>query len=398
VTAALARFPRWWLPALVLSLLTPLRLQRAAALPVHAQQTATVTYAAGWNLIGGPDGTDVSGTDADLWQLAPDGSFESVPSDEPLTGGQGYWAFFSAGTQLSLPAADAAATEIDAPAAAWTLVGNPTTEPVSIGGVSAAYGYDPATGYSPVSLLAPGRGALVLPDDAGQVTLTPSANDIALLAPAPAPAANAFELGPAPAPTAASPDASIASVPPGGSVEVLKSGFGQAKAGGPIAVAALLQNAGEPVDQVPVSITVYDGSGSVLAAADTTARYFDSGETIGFVHRIAAAGSGSAARVAIVTGPGKPAGEAPPGSLSFGQTAIDTEHSGLEATTTLSSSFASDLTNVRVSAIAYDATGAIDGGGETIKRIVPAGGSVGLVVSLDVSGTPASVQFYAQLP
>jgi len=382
--------------ALLLALSAALGGWRPAAAPVRAQDTATVSYSAGWNLVGGPGGAQLPGVQGDLLTLSPDGSgYTSVAASTGIAAGEGYWAFFPADAQVFIPPGNPGIAELDASPGIWMLIGNPGSRAMRLSGVSAAYGYDAASGYAPISVLQPGRGAVVLPDASGTIDLAPAVNEIAFVAP-PSPAANQFATGT----PAASPPATAPIAPSGGSegVSVIQTGFGQAKAGAPVAVAALLQNTGAPTDGVPLSITVYNASGAVVAAGDTTMRYLGAGETTGFVHRLTAASSGSAARVEVVAGDGKAAGDPPAGGLGFSQASLTADHSGLEATAVLSSSFADDLSDVHVSAIAYDASGVIDGGGETTKRVVPAGGSVGVVVSIDASGTPASVQFYAQLP
>jgi hypothetical protein len=63
-------------------------------------------------------------------------------------------------------------------------------------------------------------------------------------------------------------------------------------------------------------------------------------------------------------------------------------------TGTVSSSWDADLENAEVYAIAYDASGAIIGGGYTFLDTVPAGGSTGAEVDIYTSGAPATVELY----
>jgi hypothetical protein len=369
-----------------------------AAPPARAQEPVTVSYDAGWNLVGVTDGTPLPGVQGGLFELASDGSGYVAAENGPVSS-RGYWAYFAVPAQIVLSPADDGSVTIDAAPAIWTLVGNPGERPVRLSGLSTAYGYDPVAGYSAVSVLAPGRGALVLPDAGGAITFTPAVDRITLVAPAgtpPTPTTNQLSTGGPAEVQPTSETGAVAAV--SGAVLVIQAGFGQPRPGAPIAVAVLVQNTGAPTDGVPLAITAYDANGAVVAAGDTTLRYLGSGETTGFVRRLTAASGSTAARVSAIAGAGKPAGVPPTGALGFSDLALAAAHSGWEATAVLSSSFANDLSSVHVSAIAYDSSGAIDGGGETTKRLVPAGGSVGVVVSLDSSGTPASVQFYAQLP
>jgi len=180
-----------------------------SALPGAAQAppAVTVTYHAGWNLVGGPPGTTLSGAQGDLWTLAPDGSgYVSAPASTPLTTGAGYWALFLADTQISLPAALAPAPPVSLPAGVWSIAGNPTSEPLTLSGADAAYGFDPAGGYTPLTVLPPGRAALVYSAAGGTLALTPAAGgpDTIALLPQPTPAAATIDASPPAEPASAS--------------------------------------------------------------------------------------------------------------------------------------------------------------------------------------------------
>jgi hypothetical protein len=66
----------------------------------------------------------------------------------------------------------------------------------------------------------------------------------------------------------ASPTATPAAMPP--VIEIVASGFGQPKPGGPVTVAARIRNDGPAEDLVPASITVFDANGVVIAAGGVT--------------------------------------------------------------------------------------------------------------------------------
>jgi hypothetical protein len=159
-----------------------------------------------------------------------------------------------------------------------------------------------------------------------------------------------------------------------------------------------MRNDGPPADLVPIGITVYDANGVVIAAADFTTHFIDSGETTGVAHRLTVRGTGAAAQVQLQIGAGHPAGDPLPGMFSFGAADVVSGRTGPNASSILTSSFANDLSEVRVDAVVDDASGAIIGGGEQIKRVVPAGGSIGVLVPLDLSGMPATIELYAHLP
>jgi hypothetical protein len=362
---------------------------RARFQGAEAQSAVQVSYHAGWNLIGGPSGTQLSGDAGGLLTLTPDGgSYENVDSATPLAGGAGYWIYFPTDSEVSLPAAPARAQSLNLTAGVWSLTGNPFSQAVRLSGMDAAFGFDPAQGYAPLSVLPPGHAAFVYSSTGGALTLAPLPDTIVSL-PSSAPAS-------APALTAAPVAAPQSGVQSG--LVVLDSGVGQAKAGGPVTVAALIRNEGPAIDLSPITITVYDAGGTVIAAGDTTLHYLPSGETTGFAHRLAARGTGVAVSADIQAGQGRIASDPQPGGLSFGGMTLVSDRTGMSASAVLSSTYTTDLSEVRVDAVAYDGRGTIIGGGEMIKRLVPAGSSVGVLVSLDVSASPARVELYATLP
>ncbi|HZU77309.1 MAG TPA: hypothetical protein VFA70_11130, partial [Dehalococcoidia bacterium] len=116
-------------------------------------------------------------------------------------GGAGYWAFYSADTDVPLPAGSNAPVTVTAPAGAWLLVGNPSgTQPATVSGADAAWKYNATTGgYVPGTVLNPGEGAWVISMAGGRITVAPGA------APAQAPAAATPSPSPTPRPASTPP-------------------------------------------------------------------------------------------------------------------------------------------------------------------------------------------------
>lgn len=390
-----ASFRRSFAAAAILLVLIGSAAPLARPSGIRAQAPVQVLYHAGWNLVAGPSGTRLSGVDGDLLTLAAGGAtYESIPASTPLTGGAGYWAYFAADTQVPVPVTPAQAQNLSLTAGSWTIAGNSSSQPVRLSGADEALGFDPTQGYTSLTVLSAGRAALVYSASGGTLVLAPLPDTILSLPSADPTAAAVTSALPA---SAALPAAQPASGSPAG-VEVLATGFGQAKPGGPVTVAALVRNDGPAVDTTPVTITVYDAGGTVIAARDSTLHYLASGETTGFVQRLTAQGSGAAAAAQIEAGNGRPASDPLPGELSFSQMSLMTNRTGIEASAVLTSTYASDLSTVRVDAIAYDGHGTIIGGGEALQRLVPAGDSIGVLIALDVSAPPARVDLYANLP
>lgn len=71
--------------------------------PIPGCGTLTVTEQAGWNLVGAPQGTVLTGAAA-LFTLPPGAtSYQSLGPSTPLTAPQGYWAFYFSPTTVTLP-------------------------------------------------------------------------------------------------------------------------------------------------------------------------------------------------------------------------------------------------------------------------------------------------------
>jgi hypothetical protein len=139
--------------------------------------TATVTYAAGWNIVAGPSGTVDSGSASQLYSFPPGSvSYQTLPQGSVLQAGTGYWAYFNAPVTVTLPAGGPGSTTLQIPPGQPTLVGNPGygTATVSGSGVT-LFVYSPATGsYQQTTQLAAGQGAWAMSTVGGPITITAS--------------------------------------------------------------------------------------------------------------------------------------------------------------------------------------------------------------------------------
>jgi hypothetical protein len=55
-----------------------------------------------------------------------------------------------------------------------------------------------------------------------------------------------------------------------------------------------------------------------------------------------------------------------------------------------------DINHLQASAVCYEATGAIVGGGPSANNLdIPAGGSLDVSIRADITGTPSSCEVYA---
>ena len=138
----------------------------------------TVTFPAGFNLIGGPAGTIVTGATGPLFTLqASDTAYEVLPATTALQAGLGYWAFFSLPTSISLPAAPPpVAFAVTLPAGHFVMVGNPADVPVTASGADAVYTYSASAGYVQTTSLALGQGGWALSVRGGTLIMSGAAS------------------------------------------------------------------------------------------------------------------------------------------------------------------------------------------------------------------------------
>lgn len=132
----------------------------------------SVTYHAGWNIVGAPEGTRYAGADGPLYTLQPgDGGYETLAAGTPAVGAQGYWAYFPAARTVQLPEGVSFLT-VELPAGQWVLVANPSglrTAPVA--GADALFTYDPGRGYQAAASLLPGQGGWAFSQAGGLLTI-----------------------------------------------------------------------------------------------------------------------------------------------------------------------------------------------------------------------------------
>ncbi len=135
-------------------------------------QVYSVTFHAGWNLAGAPEGTYYAGADGALYTLQPsDQEYQALPAGSPAAGGYGYWVYFPVGRTVQMPGG-ASFTTLELPPAKWVTVGNPSgfrTVPVT--GADALFTWDPGRGYRSAGSLLPGQGAWAYSEAGGLLTI-----------------------------------------------------------------------------------------------------------------------------------------------------------------------------------------------------------------------------------
>ena len=121
---------------------------------------SSVSYDPGWNLIGVPVGTGVTGAGGPLYTYqASDSSYEVLPAGTALQADDGYWANFPSRTTVQLACSTLSTWTITLPANHWIMIGNPFDRPASVTGADIVYAYTPSQGYFSISDLGIGGGA-----------------------------------------------------------------------------------------------------------------------------------------------------------------------------------------------------------------------------------------------
>jgi PKD repeat protein len=133
-----------------------------------------VSYAGGWNLIGGPTGSVVTGNTGPLYTFgAGDTSYEMLPSGSTLTGGAGYWANFPAATNSTIAMSGPTSVAAQLPAGQFVMIGNPGNAPATVSGADLLLIYSPASNnYTQTTVLQPGQGAWAFSFGGGTATIS----------------------------------------------------------------------------------------------------------------------------------------------------------------------------------------------------------------------------------
>jgi hypothetical protein len=143
-------------------------------------------------------------------------------------------------------------------------------------------------------------------------------------------------------------------------------------------------------------VAAYDAGGAVIDTDSGSIDIIFPGEKLGIAGEIFANDAAQkAAKIQVQIKSGTVRAGTDKDPLSVANVTLQTSTFSQSATGVVSNAGTSDLKDVQVYSIAYDAGGAIIGGGLTFLDFVPAGGSSAAKVSLTTSARPAKVEMYA---
>jgi hypothetical protein len=151
----------------------------------------------------------------------------------------------------------------------------------------------------------------------------------------------------------------------------------------------------QAVQDVEYRVTAYDAGGAALGSDAGPIVLVLPGETSGVGGSLSVAEGQTVARVGLELQGGIRAAVRSSPPLSVDRVRYHAGGDRLTAAGVVHNPFAGTVSDVRVSAVAYDASGRIVGGGASYVGFVPALSQLGAITALDVGGVVARVEMYA---
>jgi hypothetical protein len=181
------------------------------------------------------------------------------------------------------------------------------------------------------------------------------------------------------------------------SLQVGASGYGQSGTQVGYGFVAVNATNGQALENSTYVVTAYDSTGAAIAAANGQILILLPGQRLGIGGTLDLAPGLTVARIAVQLTPGRSeVAQSLPG-FTAQQVTWQRSGSGFTATGTIVSPYYQDATQVQVSALAYDASGTIVGGGSTVVDVVPARGQKTVLVPFVTSSSPDRVELYATI-
>lgn len=183
----------------------------------------------------------------------------------------------------------------------------------------------------------------------------------------------------------------------GQALELLGQGVGSSEFGSGFGILVRNPNTGYALENSRYRITGFDAAGNVVATDEGYIEVLLPGQTLGIGGSLFAAGDSPIATTEALVKAGD--------FIASDSTAIFTTENvayvpgdfSSEVTGTILNPHNAEVSDLRVSAVAYDAADQIIGGGFTFLDFVPAAGSAAASVPVTTNGEPARVELYAAL-
>lgn len=227
--------------------------------------------------------------------------------------------------------------------------------------------------------------------DAAKSQPTPTIEIVMKLNTPSAPPEAAATPSPTPAPTPTQPPAARVDV------RVVAQGFGQNGRQAGYAFLVENPNAGLAVENTQYQVAAYDDAGAVVETDSGYIQFLLPGQQIGVADTMYLDEGVALSRIEVQLSQGKATAFEPTAWIDVGRTRYIEGRYSRYATAVLSNPFERDITNLVVSAVAYDDAGQIIGGGFTYLNFLPAGGITGARVPIEGLSPVARVDVYATL-
>ncbi|HLI51000.1 MAG TPA: hypothetical protein VKU87_04340 [Thermomicrobiaceae bacterium] len=182
-------------------------------------------------------------------------------------------------------------------------------------------------------------------------------------------------------------------------LQVIASGFGQ-NDNGQIGYAFIVKNPNSAlgISNSQYQVAAYDSSGTVLKTDSNYINIIRPGETFGVGGQLFLDKGQKAAKIEVQVSTGTTGAMTDTTDLTTDKATYSADGYGDEQVSgVVNNPWKVDVKEVRVSAVTYDASGKINGGGFTFVDFVPAGGHAAATVQVTTSGKPAKVELYAVL-
>jgi hypothetical protein len=187
--------------------------------------------------------------------------------------------------------------------------------------------------------------------------------------------------------------ASAQTVAPAGP-QLVASGFGQDKSAGSFAFIVQNPNPDYAYEDTPYQVAAYDAAGSVLKTESGHIEALVAGQQLGVAGRLYLPENTTISRLDVQLLAGRAVALGPVPTLTAENVGYRDDRYSPKVTGIVKSPYDKNVTYARISALAYDAGGAIIGGGFTFLNFVPAHGQSAVEVNVKTTGKPARVELY----
>ncbi len=190
-----------------------------------------------------------------------------------------------------------------------------------------------------------------------------------------------------------------AQTPTAGEITLIQSGYGQAQPGDVVGWGIIVENANQELALADINyrIIFFNDAGVVVETEDNSVPLISPGERTGFGGSTYVEDGVAVARMEVQLEAGSTTTVEVSESFAVDTASYFADEYFPRATGLVNNPLPDIVTDLRVSAITYDADGNINGGGYTyLSSTVPAA-KTGVDVSVDTSGDVASVELFANL-